>query len=66
MAGYAEYILIGSDHTTCSGDEKSERENKDEKTLAVDKIVLLGPWVRPGQRYSATTLVYYNQGGREC
>jgi len=36
-------MLICSDHATCAGDGESEREDKDEETLAVNEIMLLGP-----------------------
>lgn len=39
------HVLIGSNHTTCAGNEEGKREDEDKEALAVDKVVLLGPWV---------------------
>lgn len=42
-AGCAGHILIGSNHTTCTGNEEGKREDENEEALAVNKVVLLGP-----------------------
>lgn len=43
ICGICIYVLISSNHTASARDKESERENKDEETFAVDKIVFLGP-----------------------
>lgn len=42
-AACAGYVLIGSNHTTCTGNEEGKREDEDEEAFAVDKVVLFGP-----------------------
>lgn len=42
-AGYVGHILIGSNHTTCAGNEKCKREDENEEALAVNKVVFLSP-----------------------